>query len=67
MVRSLFLFLFALTTGTSGVSAKTCEDGKFIKFFALAVLAIAAKVTERSSAMKIFHELDILDLDTDDV
>ena len=39
MVRSLFLFLFALTTGISGVSAKTCkEEGKSIKSFALAVL-----------------------------
>ena len=28
---------------------------------------IAVKVTERSSAMKIFHECDILDFDTDDV
>ena len=39
MVRSLFLFLFALTTGISGVSAKTCkEEGKSIKPFALVVL-----------------------------
>ena len=39
MVGSLFLFLFALTTSISGVSAKTCkEEGKFIKSFALAVL-----------------------------
>ena len=39
MVRSLFLFLFALTTGISGVSAKTCkEEGKSIKSFALVVL-----------------------------
>ena len=65
MVRSLFLFLFVLTTGISGVSAKTCkEEGKFIKSFAS---TIAVKVTESSSAMKIFHECDILDLDTDDV
>ena len=39
MVRSFFLFLFALTTGISGASAKTCkEEGKSIKSFALAVL-----------------------------
>ena len=39
MVRSLFLFLSALTTAISGVSAKTCnEEGKSIKPFALAVL-----------------------------
>ena len=39
MVRSLFLFLFVLTTGISGVSVKTCkEEGKSIKSFALAVL-----------------------------
>ena len=39
MVRSLFLSLFVLTTGISGVSAKTCkEEGKFTKSFALAVL-----------------------------
>ena len=38
-VRYLFLFLFALTTSISGVSAKTCkEEGKSIKSFALAVL-----------------------------
>ena len=29
--------------------------------------AIAVKVTERSSARKIFHERDLLDLDTDDI
>ena len=28
---------------------------------------IAVKVNERSSARKIFHECDLLDLDTDDV
>ena len=39
IVRSLFLFLFALTTGISGISAKTCkEEEKSIKSFALAVL-----------------------------
>ena len=61
------MFLFALTTGMSGVSVKTCnEDGKFIKSFAWRYIAV--KVTELSSAMKIFHEYDdILDLNTDDV
>ena len=58
MVRSLFLFLFVLTTGISGVSAKTCKSLGG---------TIAVKVTERSSARKIFHECDILDLDTDNV
>ena len=39
MGRFLFLFLFALTTVISGVSAKTCkEEGKSIKSFALAIL-----------------------------
>ena len=39
MVRSLFLFLFALNTGISGVREKTCiEEGKSVKSFVLAVL-----------------------------
>ena len=39
MVRSLFLFLFALTTGISGASAKTCkEEGNFMRSFGFAVL-----------------------------
>ena len=58
---SLFLFLFVLTTGMSGISAKTCKE-----VFCLGG-TMAVKVTEGSSARKIFHECDILDLDTDDV
>ena len=39
MIRSLFLFLFVLPIGISGVNAKTCKgEGKFIKSFASAVL-----------------------------
>ena len=66
MVRSFFLFLFFLTTGISAVSAKACkEEGKFIVFCLGGTTGV--KVTERSGARKIFHECDILDLDTDDV
>ena len=40
--------------------------GKIYGVFCLGI-TIAIKVTERSCAMKIFHECDILDLDTDDI
>ena len=47
-----------------------CKDlqrrGKIYQVFCLGG-TIAVKVTERSSARKIFHECDLLDLDTDDV
>ena len=47
-----------------------CKDlqrrGKIYQVFCLG-RTIAVKVTERSSARKIFHECDLLDLDTDDV
>ena len=47
-----------------------CKDlqrrGKIDQVFCLGG-TIAVKVTERNSATKIFHEFDILDLDTDDV
>ena len=47
-----------------------CKDlqrrGKIYQVFCLGD-TIAVKVTERSNAMKIFHECDILDIDTDDV
>ena len=50
-----------------GKSAKTCKKrGKISQVFRLGS-TIAVKVTERSSARKIFHECDLLDLDTDDV
>ena len=47
-----------------------CKDlqrrGKIYQVFCLGG-TIAVKVTKRSSARKIFHECDLLDLDTDDV
>ena len=47
-----------------------CKDlqrrGKIYQVFCLGS-TIAVKVTECSSARKIFHEFDLLDLDTDDV
>ena len=47
-----------------------CKDlqrrGKIYQVFCLGG-TIAVKVTKHSSAMKIFHECDLLDLDTDDV
>ena len=67
MSRSLFLFLFVLTTGISGVSANTCkEEGKFIYVFCLGS-TMAVKVTKLNGATKVYHEFDILDLDTDDL
>ena len=67
MVRSLFLFLFVLTTGISGVNAKTYKQkGKIYEVFCLGG-TIAVKVTKRNSTTKIFQECDIFDLDTDDV
>ena len=65
MVRSMFLFHFVLATGMFGVSAKTCKEGKIYQVFCLGG-TIAVKVTQRSSARKIFQECDILDLHTDD-
>ena len=47
-----------------------CKDlqrrGKIYQVFCHGGI-IAVKVTERSSARKIFHECDLIDLDTDDV
>ena len=45
---------------------KELQRGKTYQVFCLGV-TIAVKVTERSSARKIFHECDLLDLDTDDI
>ena len=58
---SLFLFVFVLTTSISGISVKTYKE-----VFCLGG-TMAVKVTEGSSARKIFHECNILDLDTDNV
>ena len=62
-LQILFLVLFVLTTGISGVSAKT----KMRENLSSLGSTIAAKVTESSKARELFHEYDIIDIYTDDV
>ena len=62
-LQILFLVLFVLTTGISGLSAKTKMRENLSSLGGI----IAAKVTEPTKARKLFHEYGIIDIYTDDV
>lgn len=64
----VFVYFLVHATGISGASEETCKDeAKFINYFVLVAL-LPVKVTKNSNnTREIFHEYDILDIDTDQV